>query len=184
MRAHRGETGIRRGIGCIDCPAGVENGGAKAFETALRRRVKNQQACRQRRYESVSSLCKRRVHAPAAGTERRNDQQPPLIDRLSPCGGDPHALDPAGGADDERWGSSKQQLEALLFHGRMKAADDGDAGIAQGAGDVVGKQDDLARAPFRAEQAQQGSGQDPEVPDRPQPLATPVPKRRGKFRTA
>jgi hypothetical protein len=49
----------------------------------------------------------------------------------------------------------------------MKAADHWDAGSAQGLGQIVGAQDDVARAAGRTEQAKQAGVQNLEIANRP-----------------
>ena len=85
--------------------------------------------------------------------------------RSLPRGGEAHGGDAAGGADDDGLGAAKKEVEALALHRGVEAADNGNPSVAEGAGKVVGAKNQVAGALDRAEEGEQGSGQDGLVAD-------------------
>ena len=72
---------------------------------------------------------------------------------IAPGARDAHAGEAAGGADYNRWrrgrgmaGLAQQEFKELLFYGGLKAADESDGVGAQGAGEVVAFEDEVAGA--------------------------------------
>lgn len=76
-------------------------------------------------------------------------------ERIAPGAGDTHVGEAAGGADYHGWqqgrgtaglgcGPAQEEFEELFFDGGLEAADEGDGVDAQGAGEVVAFEDDVA----------------------------------------
>ena len=84
-------------------------------------------------------------------------------ERVAPGAGDAHCAEAAGGADDDggeagfgmrarACGLAQQEFEELFFDGGLEAADEGHGGGAQGAGEVVAFEDEVAGAVDGAEE--------------------------------
>ena len=78
-------------------------------------------------------------------------------DGIAPGAGDVHGWEAAGGADYDGWRRAlcmaglaswlaQEKFEELLFYGRLEAANEGDGVGAQGAGEVVAFEDEVAGA--------------------------------------
>lgn len=76
---------------------------------------------------------------------------------IAPGARDAHIREAAGGADYDRWrrglgmaglacGLAQEEFEELFFDGGLEAADEGDGVGAQGAGEVVALDDEVAGA--------------------------------------
>src|ERR671933_1921436 len=84
-----------------------------------------------------------------------------------PGGREPHPFDATSGTDDDWLRAAKQQIQALLFHWRLEAADDRDASVSQCSGQIVGMHDDVARTFGGAKETERGNLKDVEIADGP-----------------
>ncbi len=97
--------------------------------------------------------------------EGRDEQEADLLDGLFPFGGQSHTLDASRRAEDDRLRAAQEEAQALLLHRGVEAADDGDASFAQGDGEIVGAEDDVAGTAHGAEQGEGFVGEDSRVAD-------------------
>jgi hypothetical protein len=63
--------------------------------------------------------------------------------------------------------AAQQHLQTFLFHWRMKAPDHRDTSLTQREGQIIGAQNDTARAAGGTEKAQQWHGQNVEIAQGP-----------------
>jgi hypothetical protein len=92
--------------------------------------------------------------AALVGWEGREEKQATIGEWLFPGGWEAHAVDGAGGADDERLGAAEEEVEGFALHRGVEAADDDAAGVAEGADEVVGLEDEAAGACGGAEEGE------------------------------
>jgi hypothetical protein len=65
-------------------------------------------------------------------------------------GGEANVVNTAGRTIDDRLGATQQNFEAVLFDRGVKTTDDGNFCISQGLSEIVGFEDEVARAFDRA----------------------------------
>lgn len=86
--------------------------------------------------------------------EGREEQEAAGGEGIAPGAGDTHWGEAAGGADDDGgrrvgglgYGPAQEEFEELFFDGGLEAADEGGGKGAQGAGEVVAFEDEVAGA--------------------------------------
>jgi hypothetical protein len=88
--------------------------------------------------------------------ERGEEKQAPPGKGGFPGGWKAHTVDGAGGADDDGLGATEKEVEGFAFHRGVEAADDDAAGVAEGADEVVGLEDEAAGASGGTEEGEFG----------------------------
>ena len=84
----------------------------------------------------------------------RKGQDAVFVDAFDPWLFQSVVVDAAGRANDDWLGAAKEEVEAFLFHGGVEAADDGNVGVAEAAGEIVRAKNGVAGALIGAEEAQ------------------------------
>ena len=86
--------------------------------------------------------------------EGRQDQEPTAGQRFGIFLRQSPGYQSPGQTSDDRLFPPQKQRQAFPFHGRVKAADHCDSIVAQSAGEVIGLEDQFARALDRAEKCE------------------------------
>ena len=84
--------------------------------------------------------------------ERRQYQQPAVINGLLPGIWDTHILDAPGRANHKWLKATEKKVENVLFNWRVEAADKWDSGISKGSGQIVSFEYDATGAFDRTEE--------------------------------
>ncbi len=99
-------------------------------------------------------------------TEWREEEKITLRDCLSLRGCEPDFVDTSGVTVDDRLSAASQDGEAVLLDRGVETADDWNLGCAQGLGEGVGFEDEIAGAFDGTEKADRFLGEQVEVADR------------------
>src|SRR5712692_2201363 len=103
---------------------------AEFFCSASRGSISDEHFMSQACNQPVSLFGQRRCDASMIRLERRKKQEPPLFQFFSPHPRDAHLLNTPGKTDNDQLRAAQQQVETLLLHWRVKAADDWDTSVA------------------------------------------------------
>ncbi|NLE39044.1 MAG: hypothetical protein GX621_13560 [Pirellulaceae bacterium] len=138
---------------------------AKRQSLALGSGVGNEHFIRQLGNEPISLLRQLSRDARLPSDERRDYQQATIRDRAPPQAGNPHSLNATSRADNDWLSATQENVEAFLFHRRMKATDNGDRSITQLASQFVHVKNHGSRASGGAKEAQYASTKATKVSD-------------------
>src|SRR3989304_6852642 len=84
-------------------------------------------------------------NAPRLTAERRKEENPTLVERRATLLRDPHGVDRARRADDDRLFAPQKYAQAFSFNRRVKTAGDGHALVAHTPRGIARAQDCVAR---------------------------------------
>ena len=157
LSAEGDEVGVVGGGECVDGLAGGEGLPAEGFGFAALRGVEYEDTVGEGGDAGVAAGGGGGGGTAEAVGEGREEQEAAGGDGIAPRAGDAHVGETAGGADYDGWrrargvgrsgsGLTQEEFKELFFDGGLEAADEGNGVGAQGAGEVVAFEDEVAGA--------------------------------------
>ena len=157
LGAEGDEVGVVGGGEGVDGLGGGEGLPAERFGIAALRGVEDEDTVGEGGDAGVAAGGRGGGGAAEAVREGGEEQEAAGGDGIAPRAGDAHVGETAGGADYDGWrrargvgrsgsGLTQEEFKELFFDGGLEAADEGNGVGAQGAGEVVAFEDEVAGA--------------------------------------